>query len=705
MKFNFKKQIAALISATLMLTSVAVPTFAAGGAGGSGGGSNAGGGTNYFEKLAYEVGYVYDYVDPTDSAAISGVASKLNSLTADKVADSAVESLMTEKFVEKYNSRAEAKSALVTLLGNSLGVYFSNGEAELAQALENADSKILTTIEKALNVGRTNEWFDLFLLTKKESQDIATTADKKVWAIGSTSGNTDSLDELFETMDALQIKAMNKKLAEDDYADLGQTMAQIGWIPENVVAACRGIMAVADQSNVGEFALIKAAARSTAMLTGLDEDLVKAGVDLEENVIKCQPNGLDKYVVSLDVLDWNVTNLVGYSTTNEDLISFETDEVDKVIIVKVNEDVKGTADVVLKRDPLGDNSGSDKDWIVRFRVVVANEIGKATDFAVDNETGEFTWKKADNAVKYSVNIYKDGVKIDTVEVTEEKINFMDWAEVKGNGKYTADVTAYGDIPEEVGEVADGLLEFDYTEALDTVKQPTWEDKVLKWEAVTGATSYEVKLYKGEATEPATTVTVTDGTSCDFEEYLKNETGTFYATVQAKGDNDVVGGVSEKSEGIFVQKLYKVSGVVKLEDAEQGTVKEDNSGIVVTLNGLEGAVMTTELKDGSYSFENVPNGDDYTLWFEYKYYLKGIQPVVVKDGDVIVDDEILYFGDFRNSGTKEKIDHIDLPMLPSLYGVTKELHPDKFDDYMDIYDDDVIDAFDLSVVIRNVNKEA
>lgn len=675
MKFNLKKQLASLVSATVMLTSAVVPAFAA----------NA-----YFEDIASEVAYVYNYVDVADKSAVLSAKAKLNNLTEPQVSDGDVSTLLTDAFVNKFDSRQEAKASLIKLLTASLGTYFSNDEADLAGALTAADEKILTILEKGFGLGTANQWFDLFLRTKKDAQELSTNKDKMVWALGSTDGNTDSLTELYDTMDALQIKAMKLRLDEADYADVKDSFALVGWTSENLVAVCRNLMAYADPSHVGEFALIKAAARSSA-------ELFDDGSSFEK-IVRLAPNSGKAFKLSLEVLDWNVTNLVGFSTTNEELIAFEPDQTEKLIYANVNDGKKGAADIILKRDPLGNNSGSDKDWIAKFTVIVANEIGVASNFNLNSETGVLTWTAAENAVKYSVEIYNGENKVSTVEVTDEKINFKEIADANGNGTYTVKVTALGDIPEEVGEAAE--WSYSYTASLDTVGKPVWDDMKLTWTGVTGATQYEIVLYNGETYFKTLTVDAVVGANeKDLANELEGQNGTFYATVQAKGENGIVGGVSEKSDGKLIQKLYKVSGVVQLESAKKGTVRTSSAGIKVVLGNLE----TTTDEKGRYTFENVPDSDDYkTIEFSYKYYLMEREKVEFVNKEITVKDTVLLFGDFYPGG--QIINYADLPFIIEKIGSSAQYAPEVFDADMDINEDGRIGIPDLTVVIRNYNKK-
>lgn len=706
MKFKFKKLTAMVSAIAVTASMLVVPGFAS---------------ADDFVSLSSAVGYVYDYVDGSDEIAVQGTGSKLAELiNVDNVNSQLdVSSLLTTNFKNNYGSENAAKQALITLLGTSLSVYYSKSEAELQQALLNAESIVKPILQKGLSVDEAvaddfvEKWFDLFLLTRKDAQDSAHTISGMlpVWASG-------NLSSLFEAMDKMQVKAMKDRLNADTeekfgkiYSDVKAAIDNMDWTVENLVAVSRQIINFVDSSNAGEFALIKAAARSSAEMK-INENAVNleyAGKDLEaaENIYKIDPDTITAdtdYEIKLNVMGREVTNLVKYYSSNPELVIMDAVDQDEVIIMTVKSGAKGTADVVLGRDP-----GSEKDWITKIRVVVAYDIAKADAPVWSSEDeGVVSWTAVPNATKYVVNLYKYDETIgEDVVVATKEIDGATTADLSeeisnnGNGEYKATVTAYGDIAEEVGEESEKSAALSHTESLNQVAKPSWKDgtKTLEWNAVDNATQYTIYLYKGKATVPFKTVTVdavVGVNSLDCTSLIGDSTGTFYAVVQAKSA-DKVGAPSPKSDGLLVEALNTITGNVKLEAYRLGETQEDNSGIKVTLQEDDSITVVTGA-DGNYTLTGkIPDGE-YTLIFEKKYYLKKKVTFNVSGGEVIVDDVVLLYGDFKNS-TGVGINIIDVSVIISYQGALEGVDA-VFDTGFDIDKDGVITGNEMSVVMRN-----
>ncbi|MBQ7793692.1 MAG: carboxypeptidase regulatory-like domain-containing protein [Clostridia bacterium] len=683
----FKKQIAAFLSA-----AVAFTTFAAGGVFAAD-----------LSSLAKDVGYAYGYVDSADTGAITNANAAALKLAASDVTDSRVDALMTDEFVANYDSRKAAKEALVSLLAKSLSVYYSTSAEKLESNLKavQADMEdVLATIE--IDVA---DWADLMIKTREDAKSLAGWDEKIIWAVGSASGNTDSTTALYETMDSLQVTAMNKRLGTTDYADAKAAFDTLGWTAETVVAACRAVTVLADAGKSAEFALIKAAARSGTEVF-VDEtkmDVGTKGVNWGSNVVKISPDdlpmtkGLQIKVIG-DVL---ATNFAGFSTSNEELVTIEADDASYEIVVTINEGKKGEADIIIKRDPKGDNSGSDNDWIVRQKIVVAYDIAKAAApvWGTDADAGKLTWTAVEHAAEYEVVIYRDGTEVARETVTgATAFDANSVFAANGNGNYTATVTAKGDIAAEVGETSDASSSYAYQEALDAVAKPVWTDKTLSWKEVEDATKYIVYLYMGTSTEPFDMIEVIGATSYDAAEKLAGKTGSIYAAVQAKNDT-LVGAVSEKSDALVLINAYEVTGKVTLESF-QG-IQEDNSGIKVSVKELPGISTETDA-EGNYTLEKIPDGE-YTLVFEnaVRYYLKKYVDITVEGGKVTVDDAVMYFGDMSSLGGV-MVNIFDLSkILPKIGAMTGD---NDFDANMDVDNDGNITQRDTSVVLRNFGKK-
>ena len=690
MKFNLKKQIAAVIAASMLFSAAAVQSFAAD-----------------FSEVSTEVGKIYYFLDKNEYTQISSTASNFGLLDIDDVVDAIGSDLITEAVIEKYDSASEAKTSVAELMVNSLKPYFSTDIVNLEANLKAADTKILPTIERLFDIGESTQWMELFLLTRKDAQYECSYDDKFTWANG-------TIADVCATLDALQVKTMEKRLALDEYSTLNNAIATLDWDAEMVVNACRSIMSLIDKdgNHVAEFALIKAAARygSAFKIDGEEVMLDCAGADLtsEYNIIKYSPDELPITVdLSLEILlgdrPYDVTKWVNYKAST-DGVSFEAvdDGTNKVLKTTISE--KGTHDVSLYR------ISGESDWLSKVRFVVAYDLTEV--IGLELEENILTWNSVEHAAKYLVNIYKldeekqEFVKVATTEVTDSEnpqIDFDKWAKVYGTGKYMADVTALGDIPEEVGETYESLI-YRYQPDLGTVEKPVWVDDTatLKWNSVEGATKYVVTIYKedGSVVDTDEVTDVVDGENTLAVSALAGKYGTFYATVQAKNETEA-GGVSEKSDALVLEQTITISGIAQLEGAATGSVREDNSGIKVTIKELPAvdAVYTNE--NGEYAFaDNLPYViGGYTLIFERASYLKTKVMVDLDADEIKVDDAYLYYGNFLDTSSVI-INHFDLAkIIPYFYC---EKTDDAWDENLSIGDDDIIEV-EFDVVVRNYGK--
>lgn len=707
MKVFLKKQLAVVLAAAMALGTVASAAGAnAGGVGGGGGGASTGGGSMAPGGVE-AVGYVYDYVDKAEYSAISGANLDAKDATASDITDARINELMTDEFKANYDSVGAAKADLVTLLGNSLAAYYSTNWGKFKDNLAIAEDNVADVL---YTIGiDSDDWFQIFIGTREDAKFLSTWDEKIVWAIGSTAGNTNSLAQLYETMDSLQVKAITKRFTDDNRcADIAAKFDELGWTAEAVVNATRAVAAYADPSKVAEFALIKAAARSDAKVwvDGDEKYPYLMGVDWENEVIKLNPEDLPVTAsFTMEILGHpQAANYAGFETSNSDIVEMEADEPNKAIIVTINK-VRGAADIIIKRDPLGDNNGSSADWILRQKIVVAYDIAApdAPTWGLGVDEGKILWDAVPNAVKYVVTIYKGNEVVGT-KVVENGVG-VDAADIlaaNGNGEYAATVTAYGELGDLEASNPSQASTYTYTAALDTVAQPTLAEeadkKMVRWTAVDDATKYVVYLYEGTATEPFETIEVANVTECDVTEKLAGKAGTFYAAVQAKSETKT-GAVSPKSAGLTLTNYHKITGFVKLESVDIGSVQDDNSGTVVTVKTDNGTVSTVTGADGSYTLENIPSGK-YTIKFTNsdRYYLERWMNVTVGAEDLAAQEVHLYFGDIR---TDQRIKVNDLAVMAPKFLVRSSSND--YDANMDINSDGIINLDDFSVILRNITK--
>ena len=332
-------------------------------------------------SIVNEVAYALDYIDTKNESAINSAYNALTGLEATAETEAAISGLLTTNFTSKFAQTNIAKNALVNILSESLAVYFTTKSDELGDALVAADEAIVDDFAIAFGLDDTTKWFDLFLLTRRDAQKFAEEGlgIRRIWALKGKS-------ELFEVMDEVHIDAVNARLGMAGYEDIKAAMENLGWTAENLTSALRGISNLADESNVGEYALLKAAARSSIKVMDGSSDItpVLAGKDYIANAEKYTPDsvpGVESFKVNVVLDTWNpepdavnVSNILGYVSTNEDVVRITpTENEDGGFFSVEYTGERGTADIILYRDPI-DGSGTTNDWLVRWRVSVLNNI-------------------------------------------------------------------------------------------------------------------------------------------------------------------------------------------------------------------------------------------------------------------------------------------------------------------------------------------
>ncbi len=633
--------------------------------------------------LANEVGEVCNYVDDDYDSAIKLIGDNIYEST--NAGSINVDALLTDKVLEKFASRNAAKETVTDMLSKSLYPYFSTSsdmlESNISKACDGIDGYMNTFFGDKAD---SEKWLELFLLTRKDVQNLKDNTYRWTWATGSDKNSTpiESLEYVFESMDKLQVKTMDERLKDGQYAAFKDGFANLGWTSESVVNACRAISDVYDSGRSAEFELMKAAARYSTKLyiDGAEKSLAYAGKDLTDNtnVYTVSPSGLpkdvDMYVTIMGYRE--VNNLVGYSSSDKEVAEITPDE--KNYAFKINVKKPGTTEIVIKRDPTQKNdNGDNKDWLIRFKLVVGEKIGDVSK-PVWNTTGTLSWNATANAARYKVILYKDGVKVNTYETVNTSYDFSKIA--VETGSYTATVQAFGDTDAEYGNVSDLSDKYNVKAEIEKANKPVWdtatEKKLVKWDSVYNATGYIVRIYNG--TTLVHTSDVVSGNEFEATSFV-NTYGIYRATVQAVGANDKKGAESDKSDAYIVGNT--VTGNVKLE--KFSGVRSDNGGIKVSIKELPNidAVVTND--DGDYTLTNVPDGT-YTLYFERVAYLSKKVTVNVSGGNVTADSAVMLYGDIDGANG---VNSMDITKIRSIYGSSsnKELQSDSTAETINLYD--------------------
>ncbi len=657
-------------------------------------------------SIVDEVGYVLDYIDVKDTSAINSAYNALRDIEVTADVEAAVSELLTPSFISKFAKTIDAKNALINILSESLAVYYTTDEADLDAALVAADAAIADDFAVVFGEDAdVTRWFDLFVLTKKDAQDINDYSARRIWALGAKV-------DLFNVMDKLQNTAATARLELAGYEDVKTVMEELGWTVEGLTSASRGIVNIVDRDNIAEFALLKAAARSSVEVIAGSSDITPAlaGKDYIANADKYAPDSVPAAeTFKIIVLDTDVTNLVGYVSTNPDVATITANEADETLTVEYTGE-RGTTDIILFRDPEGDNSGTTNDWLVRWRVNVINNIAKASTpvWGTDADAGKVSWDAVADALVYTVKLYKDGSLIKTVEnVAETTYDFNDF--FTGNGSYTVTVQAFGDMEGETGDVSDESAPYNVDWFLTSMEAPEWEETdttvSLTWDEVAEADSYTVKIYAANSSEPVATEEGITTTNCDLTEFFENKIGSYYATVEAVNDVSTSG---ESAKSLAYVCKATITGVIKLQSnllpgsANAPLYKSDNSGITVKVSN---AIATETDADGSFSLK-VPVdkfGKSYTVEISFGSYLAARKTVTIDSSSVSFNNGnpfMLWFGDFDGM---TGVDVTDIAYLVQKLGSGSEDAAYLENPYADCTDDNAISLNDFSVFLSNVGK--
>lgn len=709
MKSIFKKQIAVILTITIVLSMMISGTVASAASVGSAGGGGS---------LVSAVGAGYNFLDVGSIDVIRNAHNKAKNVTSSNVSESSIADLLTDELIAKFdNNRSKAVSSVLSLLGKTLAVYYSTDVDNFASNLSSATTEIGPILDK-IGVD-TGVWFDLFFRTRLD----ATQAQyKTLWATGSMSAVSNNLDEV-------QIQAMKTRLNSIEYAETKAALSAVNWNQHIIVKGIRTVATYADQGRTAEYELIKAAARFGTEVY-VDDVLYSEfreehylGKYWEDNVIKVTPVTEDRVITSyLEIIgEKGATNFAGYKSSNPDLVTIEADEVNSEFIITIKANQRGTADlVVMKDDIYGSNNGSLKDWIARAKLVVAYDMAKAdAPVWTDNV---LSWNAVPNATNYKVVIYKDDVVVKTIDVNETEFDATEVLSTYGNGEYKATVAAYDSaVPSIVGEVSEKSSGKVYELGLDTPAAPVWTQAgALTWVRVDDATNYVVDFYTSPgATTPAFTVELGDVDNIpasQITEYFKNYIGyTMYATVTAK-NSTLSSDKSLKSTGIYVEvssNKFIISGTVKLQGfspvpaLSESVFRSDNSGITVYINELKDKMTPVVTgPDGTFVLTDIPEKNDgtvYTIVFECseRNYLKRF----VKLNKLVANktlDTFLYFGDIKNVPSFT-INHFDISQVVAYFGTTITADTPADIAALDVNDDNLIHNEEMVVLLRNANR--
>lgn len=209
-----------------------------------------------------------------------------------------------------------------------------------------------------------------------------------------------------------------------------------------------------------------------------------------------------------------------------------------------------------------------------------------------------SWNQIDGAAEYSVDLYKDSLKVETIKTNAVSYNMNDKIyKFYGNGSYSATVTALGNgnniIDSSTSEMSESLVITDVPNYLSTPNAPLWEGNVLKWNHVNDATAYLVKLYLDSTVVERITALKTS-TSVDMSKSLEfYGSGKYTATITALGDGENFNDSLESERS--VEYSYEATGA--------GDVLKDTFDVPpYTLGSVIGQMSGAW--EGSSDFKNV-----------------------------------------------------------------------------------------------------
>lgn len=249
-------------------------------------------------------------------------------------------------------------------------------------------------------------------------------------------------------------------------------------------------------------------------------------------------------------------------------------------------------------------------------------IGEAPQIAApvagiadDRESINISWNitsEGKGNIKYSVYVSKDGGAY--TKAGDTKINSFSFKNMSGDGKYSFKVVPYGGDTKGI-EVASNEVNYQTPLARAVLSAVADDKKVdLTWDAVEGATSYDVYKSFGKTGEKTLIKTVSEAAYEDSD--VKAEEPYYYYVV-AKNENNtgnpsatiqVLTSIGHKGEYVYENEAAKISVVNKdndtiFKDKTSIAMKSDKAGTAkLIVNGTEAGTCKVEAgKQFSFDF--------------------------------------------------------------------------------------------------------
>ncbi|MDO5381486.1 MAG: pectinesterase family protein, partial [Eubacteriales bacterium] len=241
---------------------------------------------------------------------------------------------------------------------------------------------------------------------------------------------------------------------------------------------------------------------------------------------------------------------------------------------------------------------------------ISNAVAKVAD---DRNSIDLTWdvtEEGSGNVKYAVFVSKDGGEF--TKVSDSKVNSFSFAAMSGDGSYAFKIIPYG------GETAGTEIltsEVSYQTPLSQTKlsaDGSSTEVSLSWEAVEGATSYDV--YKALGSNGTMGVVVNTASTSYVDKDVKAEEPYYYYIV-AKNDNNtsnpsktmqVLTSDGHTGDYVYENAATKVTVVSKSND----TVFTDNAS--VTLKADEAVSAKLVVNGNAVATKSVSKDEEFTF---------------------------------------------------------------------------------------------
>ena len=207
---------------------------------------------------------------------------------------------------------------------------------------------------------------------------------------------------------------------------------------------------------------------------------------------------------------------------------------------------------VIAQDTVGlylDSSG------ITSVIQTVKKLAQVAKPVLDN-SGVATWADVDDALGYTVALYKGAVLVaeETVAQGVGSFGFLDAIKKEGEGNYTVTVRALGDgylqldgDPSVASDPVAAQVLPGANEPVLTVDNDTGE-VTLEWDKVEGATGYLITFYNGSGYDPVEIMVEAPATS--HTGYAPDEAGFYWVTVQAIGAGVVLDGPESEISDIL-----------------------------------------------------------------------------------------------------------------------------------------------------------